>query len=87
MSGPRAGPAAQTRNLLPACKNIGTTHVTNGGYRLHLVEWNIHEAAGVLAAFASDRRVRPHAVRDTPSLLADFQARLVDQGVELRWPR
>src|SRR5262249_5740122 len=27
-------------NLLPACKNIGTTHITNGCYRLHPVEWN-----------------------------------------------
>ncbi len=33
-------------NLLPACKNLGVTHVTNGCYRLHPVEWNIGEAAG-----------------------------------------
>ena len=43
------------RNLLPACKNIGTTHITNGCYRLHPVEWNIGEAAGVLAAEAMVR--------------------------------
>ena len=72
-------------NLLPACKNIGTTHVTNGCYRLHPVEWNIGEAAGALAAFAHAQRVRVHAVRGTPALLAGFQRRLVDQGVELRW--
>lgn len=74
-------------NLVPACKNIGTTHVTNGGYRLHPVEWNIGEAAGALVAFAAARRVRPRTVRETPALLGDFQKRLVDQGVELRWPR
>ena len=34
------------KNLLPAAKNIGTTHITNGCYRLHPVEWNIGEAAG-----------------------------------------
>ena len=73
-------------NLIAACKNIGTTHITNGCYRLHPVEWNIGEAAGALVAFASARRVRPHAVRQTPALLADYQKRLVDQGVELRWP-
>ncbi|HMY74930.1 MAG TPA: FAD-dependent oxidoreductase, partial [Blastocatellia bacterium] len=28
-------------NLLPACKNIGTTHITNGCYRLHPGEWNV----------------------------------------------
>ena len=33
-------------NLLPAGKNIGTTHITNGCYRLHPVEWNIGEVAG-----------------------------------------
>jgi hypothetical protein len=74
-------------NLIPACKNIGTTHVTNGCYRLHPVEWNIGEAAGALVAFASVRRERPHAVRETPLLLADYQTRLLDQGVELHWPR
>ena len=38
-------------NLLPACKNLGVTHITNGCYRLHPVEWNIGEAAGALAAY------------------------------------
>lgn len=76
----------RVENLIPACKNIGTTHVTNGCYRLHPVEWNIGEAAGSLAAFAAARRVRLHAVRDTPALLGDYQQRLVAQGVELRWP-
>ena len=38
----------RVENLLPACKNIGTTHITNGCYRLHPVEWNIGEAAGAL---------------------------------------
>jgi len=38
-------------NLLPACKNLGVTHITNGCYRLHPVEWNIGEAAGYLAAY------------------------------------
>lgn len=32
-------------NLIPANKNIGTTHITNGCYRLHPVEWNIGESA------------------------------------------
>ena len=73
-------------NLIPACKNIGTTHITNGCYRLHPVEWNIGESAGALVAFALARRVRPHAVREAPVLLGEYQKRLVEQGVELRWP-
>ena len=40
----------RVENLLPACKNLGVTHITNGCYRLHPVEWNIGEAAGHLAA-------------------------------------
>ena len=33
-------------NLIAGGKNLGTTHITNGCYRLHPVEWNIGEAAG-----------------------------------------
>jgi hypothetical protein len=40
----------RVENVLPACKNLGVTHVTNGCYRMHPVEWNIGEAAGLLAA-------------------------------------
>jgi hypothetical protein len=73
-------------NLLPAGKNLGTTHITNGSHRLHPVEWNVGEVAGVLAAFCLTRDVSPRAVRNTPALLADFQVRLAADGVELRWP-
>jgi hypothetical protein len=74
-------------NLLPACKNIGTTHITNGCYRLHPVEWNIGEAAGYLAAYCLDRDVQPRKVRNDPALLEDFQRLLAKEGVELQWPR
>jgi len=73
-------------NLLPAAKNIGTTHITNGCYRLHPVEWNIGEAVGTLAAFCQRHDVPPRAVRARPALLAAFQDLLVSRGVELRWP-
>jgi hypothetical protein len=76
----------RVENLLPAGKNIGTTHITNGCYRLHPVEWNVGEAAGALAAFCLDRATTPRAVRNDPDLLADFQRRLAADGVELRWP-
>ncbi len=73
------------RNLLPACKNIGTTHITNGCYRLHPVEWNIGEAAGALAAFCCQRKVTPHQVREQEPLLREFQNLLRSEGVELAW--
>ena len=77
----------RVRNLIPACKNIGTTHITNGCYRLHPVEWNIGEAAGALASHALQTGETPHTIRNTATMLADFQAKLQQQGVELNWPR
>ena len=74
-------------NLIPACKNLGTTHITNGCYRLHPVEWNIGESAGMLAAEALRRKTAPRAIRNDPKLLADFQSRLTAQGIEITWPK
>ena len=73
-------------NLLPACKNIGTTHITNGCYRLHPVEWNIGEAVGELIAFCLAKKRVPRQVRKDEKLLKDFQAGLVKAGFELDWP-
>lgn len=73
-------------NLLAACKNIGTTHITNGCYRLHPVEWNIGESAGALAAFCLTENVNPKAVREKKDLFQEFQALLVRDGVTLAWP-
>jgi hypothetical protein len=73
-------------NLLPACKNLGVTHITNGCYRLHPVEWNVGEAAGALAAHAIETRELPRRIRNDARMLKDFQAALERQGVELAWP-
>jgi len=77
----------RVRNLLPACKNIGTTHITNGCYRLHPVEWSIAESVGTLAAYCLSSKQAPHAVRNTKKLVQAFQAILRNDGVELSWPR
>ena len=77
----------RVENLLPACKNLGVTHITNGCYRLHPVEWNIGEAAGCLAAHAIATKTAPRHIRNTPRLLADFQRLLQTQGVEIAWPK
>ncbi|HET9779199.1 MAG TPA: FAD-dependent oxidoreductase [Propionibacteriaceae bacterium] len=73
-------------NLVAAGKCLGVTHVTNGCYRLHPVEWNVGEAAGALAAHCLNHRVGAGAVRSTPGLLADFQRTLLSMGVQLQWP-
>jgi hypothetical protein len=74
-------------NLLAACKNLGTTHITNGCFRLHPVEWNIGEAAGALAAFCLHRKELPRQVRRNAKLLAEFQKALTADGFELSWPK
>jgi hypothetical protein len=76
----------RVENLLAGAKNCGTTHITNGCYRLHPVEWNIGEAAGAAVAFAMARRTTVRAVRANVGLLADFQRHLRDDGFELEWP-
>jgi hypothetical protein len=73
-------------NLLPACKNIGTTRVTNGAYREHATEWSIGEASGALAAFALAKGEPPRAVRSRTATIRDFQRTLQSLGVLLAWP-
>ena len=62
----------RVENLLPACKNLGVTHITNGCYRLHPPEWNIGEAAGALAAFCVTQKRVPREVRKQSGLLKKF---------------
>ncbi|RYC67110.1 FAD-dependent oxidoreductase [Spirosoma sordidisoli] len=76
----------RVENLLPACKNIGTTHITNGCYRLHPIEWNIGESVGHLLAYCLEKGVSPRQVRNTPTLLIDFQAALTRRGIPIEWP-
>ena len=75
-------------NCLPACKNIGSTHITNGCYRLHPAEWNVGEAAGALAAYCLTNDVTPHQVRAREAVLSNFQKQLTDHlGFVLEWPK
>lgn len=76
----------RVENLLPVCKSIGTTHITNGCYRLHPIEWNIGESVGNLLAYCLEKGVSPRQVRNTSALLAEFQSVLVSRGVEICWP-
>ena len=75
------------RNLLAAGKNLGTTHISNGCYRLHPVEWNIGESAGLLAAYCLQNGREPAEVHESAERTADFQALLRSQGIEISWPR
>ncbi|MEZ5351097.1 MAG: FAD-dependent oxidoreductase [Bryobacteraceae bacterium] len=64
-------------NLLAAGKNIGVTHLTNGAFRLHPVEWNVGEAAATIASLhlAGGKLPEPWTV----------QVELASAGVPLVW--
>jgi len=72
-------------NLIAASKNIGTTHITNGCYRLHPVEWSIGEAAGALAAACKATGKRPAAIHESSEHVDTLQRDLERGGAQLRW--
>ena len=76
----------RVKNLLPGAKNIGTTHITNGCYRLHPVEWNIGEASGLLAAFCLRHTLFPDTVFHDAGWRARHRDFLHERGVETAWP-
>jgi FAD dependent oxidoreductase len=78
---------ARMDNLLPGCKNVGSTRITSSSLRVHPAEWSIGEASGALAVFAMQRKVPPREVRNNRTLLAEFQALLSSRGVMLEWPK
>lgn len=73
------------KNMLPACKNIGCTHLTNGCYRLHPVEWNVGEVAGLLASFVVDKNVLARDVYLNKQLFEEFCTVLDDNGIQRYW--
>ena len=77
----------RVENLVAGSKNLGVTHITNGCYRLHPVEWNIGESAGLVAAHAVQTGSPPRRIRSAEKLLKEFQAKIQAQGVETAWPR
>jgi hypothetical protein len=64
-------------NFLPAGKNLGVTHLTNGAFRLHPIEWNIGESAGTIAALWLERKNEPKP--------AEVQKVLAKEGVQMVW--
>jgi len=75
----------QLDNFVASCKNIGTTHLSSGAYRVHPVEWAIGEAAGVLAAFCTTQQVSPKEVWSRPDRRASYQFRLLARGAPIFW--
>ena len=71
------------KNLIPACKNIGCTHLTGGCYRLHPIEWNIGEVAGYIAAYCMDKGLTMNELLEKE--ITSFQAFLEARGIQLHW--
>ncbi len=64
-------------NLLAAGKSISVTHIVNGAFRLHPVEWNVGEAAGAIASLTIRQGEMPAPFR--------VQWELAAAGVPLVW--
>jgi hypothetical protein len=77
--------ARDADNLLAASKDIGTTHITNGAYRLHPTEWSIGEAVGATVAWALQHHTTPAAIDEDPAQLSGLQRWLVEQGHPIFW--
>jgi hypothetical protein len=73
------------QNLLAASKNIGTTHITNGAYRLHPIEWAIGEAAGRLAVLAVKSSRTPREILGDAQLTSNLQLDLINHGAPIFW--
>ncbi len=74
----------RVENVLPACKNLGTTHITNGCFRLHPVEWGIGEAAGRSRPFALSITRRPARFEIRPNIWRRFKLHLLPRELRLR---
>ncbi len=72
-------------NVAAGSKNVGTTHITNGCYRLHPVEWSIGEAAGALADWSLRRRLTPSQIWRDSRETRRFQQSLLEEGSPLAW--
>ncbi|MCK0191556.1 FAD-dependent oxidoreductase, partial [Arenibacter sp. F20364] len=73
-------------NIFPVNKNIGTTHLTNGCYRLHPVEWSIGEAIGMFVPFLMETGRSPQEVYKDAAAVRKFQSLIRNQGVDTHWP-
>ncbi len=73
-------------NYFPASKNIGTTHITNGCFRLHPVEWNIGEVSGYLVSFLNKKNITPQNMYNDIDMVKEFQEYIKEKGVNLSWP-
>ncbi len=76
---------ADADNILAACKNIGTTHITNGAYRLHPIEWAIGTACGAAARQSISENMKPWQIHNNKPHLQNLQRALLEDGNPIFW--
>lgn len=76
----------RTKNLLAGAKNIGTTHISNGTYRLHPVEWNIGESAALAIVYCIKNGISPVDIYENEREMTSFQKFIIKEGIQIRWP-
>lgn len=72
-------------NLMAVGKAMGTTHITNGAYRLHPTEWASGEAVGKALEWSLDRRTTPAKLDADTAQLRQLQLELVHSGHPIFW--
>ena len=77
--------ARDVDNLMAVGKAMGTTHITNGAYRLHPTEWAAGEAAGATLAWALEHKVGLAAIDRDPAQMQGLQRALVTMGHPIFW--
>jgi len=77
--------SASVENLLAASKSLGTTHITNGAYRVHPTEWAIGAAAGQAATLALRQNLAPAELLHQPAQLLQLQRNLINSGQPIYW--
>lgn len=77
--------ARDADNLLAASLDIGTTHITNGAYRLHPTLWSIGEAVGATIARAIQSHTTPAAIDHSREAMLALERTLVAQGHPVFW--
>ncbi len=77
--------ARDANNLLAASLDIGTTHITNGAYRLHPTLWSIGEAVGATVAWSIQHHTTPATIDQSREQIRGLQRLLVTQGHPIFW--
>ncbi len=72
-------------NLIPACKNIGVTHLVNACTRVHPIEWMIGEIAALTAVECLSTQLTPQQLRTDSLAFRALQRRLTIAGIPLAW--